>query len=391
MAMKLVVAGSIEEVDAAAWDALDDKDSPFLAHGFLALLERSGSIGPKSAWTPSYLLCRDGARLLGAAPSYVRSDSYGEYVFDFAWAQAAMRAGLAYYPKITVAVPFTPATGPRLLCHREADSNQVRRALLTGLRELAGEHDAHSVHILLCRDDEAELAAANGYVRRATHQYHFRNPGYDGYEAFLGALRSQARKQLRKERGKLAAYDIRVQRGDELSQAEWEQVCDLYLHTAGRKWGRPYLTRRFFTLARELVGPSALVVSCREAGEIVAMSLSFYKGRHLYGRYWGSRIDADSLHFELCYHRLIEHAITERMTLVEAGAQGEHKIKRGFVPVLTHSAHAFADPQLHEAVARAVASETAELRAALPEWTKEAPFREDSLPAWPPVAGIDLS
>jgi predicted N-acyltransferase len=162
------------------------------------------------------------------------------------------------------------------------------------------------------------------------------------------------------------------------------------MHTAGRKWGRAYLTRAFFTHAREMIGSSALVVTCRQNDEVVAMSLSFMKGRHLYGRYWGCKIDADSLHFELCYHRLIDYAIAHKMVLVEAGAQGEHKIKRGFVPIVTHSAHWLAHTGLHEAIARAAKAEAAEIHAAMPEWTKEAPFREDTLPAWPPLAGIDL-
>ena len=387
-AVQVAVVASLAEIDPAAWDALDDKDNPFLKHAFLRLLERSGSVGPGTGWDPRYLVAREGERLLGAVPAYLRGDSYGEYVFDWSWAQAAARAGLPYYPKITVAVPFTPATGPRLLTLPGRED--LRALLVKALDRSAEASRAHGVHVLLCRDDEAALLEAHDYARRATHQFHFRNPGYAAYDDFLAALRSSARKQLRKERAKIEGVEISAHRGDELSAAEWERVNELYLHTSGRKWGRPYLTPAFFTLARESVGASALVVCARQAGEMVAMSLSFVSRGAIYGRYWGSVVDVDSLHFELCYHRLVDHALANKMRLVEAGAQGEHKVKRGFLPVITHSAHKLRYPGLFEAVARAVTAERQEAIDALPQMAAVGPFREDAVPKFPLVAGVDL-
>lgn len=386
----LSIVSSLDAVDAASWDALDHKDSPFLSHAFLRLLERSGSVGRGTGWDPRYLVAKERGEIVGAVPAYLRTDSYGEYVFDWSWAQAASRAGLPYYPKITVAVPFTPATGPRLLYRPGHEA--VRTALVDGLAELCRETRAHGVHVLLCRDEEAAYLEAHGYARRATHQFHFRNPGYASFDDFLGALRSSGRKQLRKERQRVAEQDVQitVERGDQVSDAVWERVNELYLHTSSRKWGRPYLTPQFFSLAKEAVGPNAVLVLARQKGEIVAMSLSFEKGGAIFGRYWGAEVEIDGLHFELCYHRLVEHAISRGMKLVEAGAQGEHKVKRGFLPVITHSAHKLVHPGLFEAVSRAIAAERREAIAALPQMAAVGPFREDAVPPYPLIAGIDL-
>ena len=390
--LALSIVSSLAEVKAEAWDALDSADFPFGSHAFLHLLETSGSVGRGTGWMPSYVCAHHGKALVGAMPSYLRSDSYGEYVFDWAWAQAAARAGIAYYPKITVAIPFTPATGPRFFIHPDADRDAVRIALLSGLRQLAKQSRAQSTHVLLCLDEEAAFLAAHGFLRRATHQYHFRNPGYGDYEAFLGALKSSARKQLRKERRRIAEQEIRivVKRGDELTQGEWMVVFDLYTHTSGRKWGRPYLTEQFFAHARDALGAEALVVLAYESERAIAMSLSFVRGQAVFGRYWGAFVERDSLHFELCYHQLVDYAIAHGLRLVEAGAQGEHKLKRGFVPVITHSAHLIEQPALAQAIARAVHAENAHLEAALPELASHAPFREDAVPPYPLLAGIPL-
>ena len=265
--------------------------------------------------------------------------------------------------------------------------------LLTGLRALAKQTRANSTHVLLCLDEEARFLETHGFLRRATHQYHFRNPGYADYEAFLGALKSSARKQLRKERRRIEEQGIRiaVKRGSEMSDDEWSTVFSLYTHTSGRKWGRPYLTEEFFTGARIALGDQALVVFAYEKEQPIAMSLSFVRGRAVFGRYWGAFVERDSLHFELCYHQLIDYAITHGLRLAEAGAQGEHKLKRGFVPVLTHSAHLIAHAGLSEAIARAVHAENAHLEAALPELSSHVPFREDAVPPYPALAGIPFA
>lgn len=390
--VSLSVVGSLAEVDAEAWDALGSADFPFASHAFLRLLETSKSVGRGTGWTPSYVCAHEGKTLIGAMPSYLRSDSYGEYIFDWAWAQAAARAGIPYYPKITVAIPFTPATGPRFFVHPEVDRDATRTQLLAGLRALAQQSKANSTHVLLCLDEEASFFAERGFLRRATHQYHFRNPGYADYEAFLAALKSSARKQLRKERRRIAEQEIRiaVKRGDELSQAEWATIFELYTHTSGRKWGRPYLTEEFFAHARSALGSQALAVIAYEKEQPIAMSLSFVRGCAVFGRYWGAFVERDSLHFELCYHQLIDYAIANGLRLVEAGAQGEHKLKRGFVPVITHSAHLIEHRGLADAIARAVHAENEHLQAALPELSSHAPFREDAIPPYPPLAGIPL-
>ncbi len=383
--LSLKVASSIDSVPAAAWDALDRKDNPFLSHAFLSLMERSKSVGIGTGWDPHYVLAYRGQDLVGAAPSYLRSDSYGEYVFDWAWAQAAQRAGLAYYPKITVAVPFTPATGPRLL-------GDAREALVVGLDALCAKTKAHGIHVLLCRDDEAAFFETQGYARRATHQFHFRNANYKTFDDFLGAMHSSARKNLRKERKKVtdSGVEISLHHGEALEPAVWERVNQLYLNTSSRKWGRPYLTEAFFELAPKMVQDNVVLVLAREHGEIIAMSLSFASTSGIYGRYWGAVKEVDGLHFELCYHRLVQHAIERGLKLVEAGAQGEHKIKRGFLPVITHSAHKLTHGGLFAAVRRSIEPETQEAFATLPQLAAVGPFREDAVPPYPLIAGIDL-
>lgn len=398
MPLDVWITPAISSVDAAAWDALVGDDNPFVEHAFLWLLETSGSVGASTGWAPAYVLVRRGKRLVGALPSYLRGDSQGEYIFDWAWADAAERAGLTYYPKITVGVPFTPATGPRLLVHPDEASegrrDEVREALLAGLDALVQESGASSVHVLFCLDEEAEFLERRGFSRRATHQFHWRNDGYERFDgegrSFTSALRSQARKQIRKERQRAreGGLSLEWRAGDALSPEEWQRLDALYRHTSGRKWGSPYLTPAFFAQARHTIGHRARVLFAREGEEIVAASLSFEKGRHLYGRYWGSFVEHDCLHFELCYYQLIEHAIERGLTLVEAGAQGPHKWKRGFVPVVTHSAHRMVHPGLHDAVARANEAERRSVEAQVAAAACEGPFREGAAPALPLRAGL---
>lgn len=390
--LKITLGTAIGDVDAAAWDALANDPNPFIEHAFLALLESSRSVGPRTGWAPAPVLVHDGDRLVGAAPAYVRADSYGEYVFDWSWAEAAGRAGIPYYPKITVAVPFTPATGPRLLVHPEADQAAVTAQLVRGLEQLRARHHASSVHVLCCLDREAEQLEQAGYLRRATHQYHWRNDGYATFDDFLGALRSEARKQIKKERRRIAEQGVQIviKQGLEVEEEDWRTLDRLYrVHSAG-KWGRPYLTPRFFAGARDTIGHRAVAAFALREGAVIAGTLSFERGTGLYGRYWGATEQVDGLHFELCYYALIEHAIRTHKRLFEAGAQGEHKIKRGFVPVAIHSAHAIEDPDLRAAIARFLAQERRAVTDALPEWAEHGPFRADSAPDFPPVAGTDV-
>lgn len=375
MSTAVEICGSLSEVDPAEWDALDHGDNPFTVHAFLRLLETSGSVGPRTGWLPSYVLLRRAGRLIGAVLAYEKSDSYGEYIFDWAFAEAAARARIRYYPKIVVAVPFTPATGRRFLM---APGLDVSAALIEGLLELHRARKSSSVHVLFCSEEEALALERAGFIRRRTHQYHFTNPGYASFDDFLGALRSEVRKQIRKERRRIGEQGIEVvvKRGLEISEDDWATLDRLYRITGSTKWGRPYLTPAFFRQARETIGPSALAVFGRRDGETIAGTLSFERGSQLFGRYWGTTEEVDGLHFELCYYRLLDHAIATKLSRVEAGAQGEHKLKRGFLPSPIESAHLFEHPDLHRAARGAMERERVELERALPEWTAAGPFRK---------------
>jgi predicted N-acyltransferase len=257
---------------------------------------------------------------------------------------------------------------------------------------LAKDLGASSAHVLFALDDEVESLSRVGFHRRATHQYHFRNPGWNDFDAFTASLRSEVRKQLKKERRRVgeAGLDISLVRGDAASLDEWRTMDALYRSTSGRKWGSPYLTKRFFEDARTTIGESALLCFARREGAIIAGTLSFTSSDAVFGRYWGATTDVDGLHFELCYYRLIDHALANGMTLVEAGAQGEHKVKRGYLPVVTHSAHALLHPGLDDAIGRFLAKERASVAAQIDGWAKEGPFRDDAIPRFPLRAGVPL-
>ena len=387
--LEVSVTHRIDEVPQSSWDTLCGADHPFVEHAYLKLMETSGSVGPGTGWRPHHLLVHDDGRLVGAAPTYLKSDSYGEYIFDWGWAEAAMAAGLRYYPKLVVGVPFTPATGPRLLTHPEADPHVIRGALLEGLRRLQEESGASGSHLLFTLDEEAELLETLGFARRATHQYHWFNHGFADFDDFLCAFRSSARKQIRKERRRVREAGLRVElkTGAQIDEETWSVMHQLYLDTYSRKWGRPYLTKAFFEDAGAALGERSVVVTARRGTQIIGATLSFQKGKHLYGRYWGAFEPIDGLHFELCYYRLIEHAIEAQMDLFEAGAQGQHKLRRGFIPVTVHSAHRVAHPGLHDAIARFTTAERQQLPAALRAMADEVPFRRDDPRRSPRAAG----
>ncbi len=391
--MQVRIAEGLSEIDPAEWDALSGEHNPFVEHAFLHLLETSKSACAEEGWLPLHvLLDDDDGRLVGAAPCYLKSHSYGEYIFDWAWAEACERAGVEYFPKLLVGVPFTPATGPRLLVRPGVDKAAVWRGLLDGLDALREETGAQGTHVLFCQDDEAAFCAEHGFFRRATHQFHWRNDGYQSFDTFLEALKSQARKQIKRERRHVVESGLTVElaRGDELSDDDWRTLFRLYHSTSGRKWGSPYLTRAFFDGAKEKLGARAVVCFARDGGRIVAGTLSFEKGKHLYGRYWGAFEQVDMLHFELCYYRLVEHAIASGLTLVEAGAQGPHKLKRGFLPVVTHSAHKLVHPGLHDALRRAIEREARSVERQIVEAQADGPFREERIPKLPARAGVPL-
>jgi predicted N-acyltransferase len=378
----------VADVPAAEWDALVDANDPFLEHGFLLALERSGSVGRGTGWLPRFVLVHEDTgtkRLVGAVPLYLKSHSYGEFVFDWAWAAAAARAGIEYYPKLVAAVPFTPVTGQRLLSHPEVDRQLVLSLLIRGLRETAERSGASSIHVLFCRDDEFAALEQAGFAARLGLQFHWTNrqpEPYASFDDFLSAFRSRNRKQVRKERVVAAGHGLELvtRPGTELGDADWAALEAFYETNVDRHGGARYLTPAFFQEIRRHL-PHRVVASlayrpgdARHHARPVAGTLNFERGRHLYGRYWGCLEQQEMLHFELCYYQLIDRAITRGYTRFEAGAQGEHKLKRGLEPTLTSSAHWIADRGLSAAVGRFLQAERAAAQQELNEYQQLSPY-----------------
>jgi predicted N-acyltransferase len=348
------VLDRIDAVPAADWDACAGPDNPFLRHAFLKALEDSNSVGRKTGWLPQHLAIADetGA-LVAAAPMYVKSHSQGEYVFDWGWAEAYERAGGRYYPKLQVAVPFTPVPGPRLLVRPScADAAALREALVDTLRSIAEKSRFSSLHVTFCPESELAVMAEAGFLHRIGVQYHWANHGYGSFADFLGALSSRKRKAIRKEREAIHQYglEIRALSGDEITPRHWDAFFDFYMDTGSRKWGRPYLTRRFFDLIGTSMPENVVLMFAEKDGKPVAGALNLRGTDCLYGRNWGCLEEYKFLHFELCYYQAIDYAIAHRLPRVEAGAQGEHKIQRGYLPVETHSMHWIAERSFREAV-----------------------------------------
>lgn len=376
---------SLEEVAPADWDACanppsqtpqtDERFNPFVSHAFLSALERSGSVGPGTGWTPVHVLVEDGrGRLAACAPAYIKTHSLGEYVFDQGWAQAYERAGGRYYPKLQVAAPFTPAPGRRLLVAQDAPEG-ARAALIGALRGLRAAAGASSIHVTFATRAEAEALASSGFCLRKGVQFHFENDGYASFEDFLARLPARKRKAIRRERREALGDDLEIEllTGDAIRPQHWDAFFAFYMDTGARKWGRPYLTRAFFDLVGAAMPARILLVMARRGADYVAGAINFLGDDAIYGRNWGAVIERPFLHFEVCYYQAIDYAIRGGYRRVEAGAQGEHKLARGYRPVFTWSAHDLADPALQAAVAdfcrrerRAVEEEMAALRDALP-------------------------
>ncbi len=387
----LRAVGSIADVDAAAWDALDHGPSPFLRHGFLLALEDSGSIDtgkPKgfsltrrrAGWLGIYLLAEEAGRLLGAVPAFIKSHSYGEYIFDWGWASAAERAGLSYYPKLVIAAPHTPATGPRMLIAPGADVGLVRSVLIAGVRGLADETDCSSIHWLFCTQEEHAVLADAGFFPRTTMQFHWHNRGYASFDAFLAALKSRKRKQLRKERqkAKAAIDELRWVEGGEMTKAQLDDLDRFYRSTTDQHGGRDYLRPGFFHRLAETLPEQMRVVEVTAAGKRIAGALFFETTQALYGRYWGATQHVDLLHFETAYYAGIERCIAKQLPLFEAGAQGEHKLLRGFEPAATYSAHWVRHPGLAAAIRDYTEREAAAMQHELAELAKYGPYRSET-------------
>jgi len=378
MGLEVELLRDIGVVSAADWDDLTGQDDPFIEHAFLHALEQSGSVGGESGWKSTHVVVRDAGRLVGALPLYVKQHSYGEYIFDWAWASAAERAGLRYYPKLVSMVPFTPATGRHVLFAADADRAEVTRALLDGVSEAAARATASSVHFLFLDPSERDqLVARAELMPRETLQYHWHNDGYTSFDDYLARFRSALRKQVRHERRDAAAtgLELRLFQGPELGDREWQALYSFYRDTCQKRGSGPYLTRRFFELIRKHHAQRVIAVMALRGGAPVAGTLSFQKGKHLYGRYWGCLEDYPALHFECCYYQLIEHAIAQCMTRFEAGAQGAHKLRRGLLPATIHSLHEMAHPGLRTALADYLPREIAAHRRELLELAEHGPFK----------------
>jgi predicted N-acyltransferase len=371
------VIDRIDAVPAAEWDACAGADNPFLRHAFLKALEDSGSVGRKTGWLPQHLVLNDETGVLQAAvPMYVKGHSQGEYIFDHGWADAYERAGGQYYPKLQVAVPFTPVPGPRLLV-RDGDAD-VRAALIGALRSVAEQSKLSSLHVTFCTEAEAAAMGEAGFLHRIGVQYHFANPGYQSFDDFLGALASRKRKSIRKEREAIKEYGLTIQAlsGCDITPRHWDAFFAFYMDTGGRKWGRPYLTRKFFDLIGASMPENVVLMFAEKDGEPVAGALNLKGTDCLYGRNWGCLDAFKFLHFELCYYQAIDYAIAHKLARVEAGAQGEHKIQRGYLPVATHSAHWIAERSFRAAVADFLERERRVIRQEIAGLAEFSPFRK---------------
>jgi hypothetical protein len=382
--IEIEVLTSLADISSEDWDACacpeaadgGPPDDPFTTHRFLRALETSRSVGTGTGWQPRHLVARCEGQVIATAPMYAKGHSQGEYIFDHNWAHAYERAGGRYYPKLQIAVPFTPATGHRFLV-RPGWEATGRAALVQGAVQLASDNHLSSVHVTFCTKDEAQAGERIGMMARASQQFHWENRGYADFDGFLADLSSRKRKNIRKERATAQGFggDIVQLTGDDLTPAHWDAFWVFYQDTGARKWGTPYLTRAFFDVAQEALRDDMLLVLAVDGDRPVAGALNFI-GRHtLYGRYWGCIEDHPCLHFELCYYQAIDAAIARGLERVEAGAQGEHKLARGYLPVQTHSLHWVRDAGFAEAIAAYLQAERGAVDQDIEVLTSYGPFK----------------
>jgi len=380
------VAQSFKDIAPESWNSLSGASrlpsatpyNPFISHAFLSSLEESGSATAKTGWLGQHLLLeRSDGRLMGAVPGYLKNHSRGEYVFDQGWADAFERAGGRYYPKLQCSVPFTPATGPRLLT-TGLDAAAFQQVLASGLQQVTEKLGISSTHVTFANEDEIEALEDEGFLHRTDQQFHFINEGYRDHSDFLDALSSRKRKTLKKERRSALENGIEIDwlTGSDLTENIWDQFFTFYMDTGSRKWGKPYLTRAFYSLIGERMADDILLVMAKREGKYVAGAINFIGGDALYGRHWGCIEDHPFLHFEVCYHQAIDFALSKGLKRVEAGAQGEHKLARGYTPVTTHSAHYIAHPGLRHAIADYLERERSEVEQINDYLEDHSPFRK---------------
>jgi hypothetical protein len=392
---------SVGDIPAEEWDAcanpVPDPDSlsgldtlagscpaskpyynPFVSHAFFSAAEQSGSAITRTGWGPRHLLAKIDDQVVGIVPCYLKSHSQGEYVFDRGWADAYERAGGRYYPKLQCSVPFTPATGPRLLIRDGLDREQIGNALAAGLVALCDVSKASSAHVTFARESEAKFLGKHGFLQRTDQQFHWHNQGFATFDDFLGSLNSRHRKAIKRERREAVASDITIHwlTGKDITEDAWDAFFAFYMETGSRKWGRPYLTRSFFSLIAESMSEHVLLVMAKRNSRWIAGAINFIGSDTLFGRNWGAIEHHNFLHFEVCYYQAIDFAIQRKLKAVEAGAQGEHKLARGYLPHTTYSVHYIADPDLRRAIADYLKRERAYVAEAGRELTELGPFRK---------------
>ncbi|MEQ9694533.1 GNAT family N-acetyltransferase [Shimia sp. SDUM112013] len=376
----------LETIGQADWDACSCPEAaeggrpndPFTTYRFLHAIEESGSVGPGTGWQPRYLTARAAGQVIACAPLYAKSHSQGEYVFDYSWAHAYENAGGRYYPKLQVAVPFTPVTGHRLLT-RPGFEEIGRAALVQGMVQVGADNDLSSLHLTFCSEPDVEAGKQMGLLHRTGQQFHWVNTGYESFDAFLASLSSRKRKNIRKERAVAQRFggDILCLTGDDIQPNHWDAMWRFYQDTGARKWGTPYLTRAFFDRAHETLRNDILLVFAMRDGQAVAGAMNLIGQEALFGRYWGCVEDHPFLHFELCYYQAMDWAIEQGLARIEAGAQGEHKLARGYLPVTTHSLHWLRDPGFADAVANYLEAERNAVAEEIEVMTAWGPFRKD--------------
>lgn len=379
------LADSAAAIGAEAWNACANPQGlalpdPFLRHEFFAALEQSGSATERTGWMPCHLVIENDGRIDGLMPLYLKSHSQGEYVFDHSWAEAFARAGGRYYPKLQCSVPFTPVTGQRLLIHPDAPQEETRNALFAAGATAVNQLQASSLHITFLTEKEWRDAGELGYLQRTDQQFHWVNESYDSFDQFLGALSSSKRKNLRKERAAVrdAGVEFDWLTGNDITETHWDTFFEFYMDTGGRKWGRPYLTREFFSRIGESMSEQILLIIARRGGRPIAGALNLFGRGVLFGRNWGCTEYIPFLHFETCYYQAIDFAIANKLDRVEAGAQGEHKLLRGYMPTPTYSAHFIEHSGLRRAVADYLVREREAVAEHIEELAEHGPFRKIS-------------
>jgi hypothetical protein len=374
------------DIPAAEWDRVANPPThafdPFVSHAFLLALEQAGAVSSRTGWAPQHLVLEEDDVVVGSMPCYLKTHSKGEYVFDYGWAEAFERAGGHYYPKLQSSVPFTPVPGRRLLVEPGEQQEERERLLAAGAIEVANRHGASSLHITFLSQDEWLRLGAHGLLQRTDQQFHWHNREYANFEAFLAGLASRKRKTVRKEREQALTSGLSVEwvTGADITEGHWDSFFDFYMDTGSRKWGRPYLNRKFFSLLGATMADRCLLIMAKRGGRDIAGALNLIGGDCLYGRYWGATEQHPCLHFEICYYQAIEYAIAHRLQRVEAGAQGEHKLARGYMPVPTFSVHWIREPGFRQAVARYLKEERAHMsdqRALLADFS---PYKKSASP-----------